>query len=272
MGADQSTARAGVTPPGAVPPGVSTLGPNLQKRFAKGIQYNMKVVIKGDRNVGKTCLFRRLQGQKFFEEYSPTQEIQVACIQWNYKATDDVVKVEIWDIVDKGKPQKREGLKMETEETAPTLDAEFIDVYKGTSGVIMMLDITKFCLYEYVQRELPKIPLLLLVLLMCCDRDLEEKRSVLTEEVQQFIRELNRPAEAAEVYYMEASMRDGFGLKYLYRFFNVPFLELQCYNALRCAALFIHPHHDFPRGHLEMVLCYYQIGCPTRRDTNMYRG
>ena len=32
-------------------------------------------------------------------------------------ATDDVVKVEIWDIVDKGKPQKREGLKMETEET-----------------------------------------------------------------------------------------------------------------------------------------------------------
>ena len=91
---------------------------------------------------------------------------------------------------------------------------------------------------------------------------------MLTEEVQQFIRELNRyylarpslppkfckkeseqnnlksqfemvslykyittihfrPSEAAEVYYMEASMRDGFGLKYLYRFFNVPFLELQ---------------------------------------------
>ena len=36
-----------------------------------------------------------------------------------------------------------------------------------------------------------------------------------------------RPSDAAAVYYMEASMLDGFGLKYLYRFFNVPFLELQ---------------------------------------------
>ena len=30
--------------------------------------------------------------------------------------TDDVVKVEIWDIVDKGKVKKRDGLKMDTEE------------------------------------------------------------------------------------------------------------------------------------------------------------
>ena len=41
MGAEQS--RAGAVVPGtanAVPHGMSTLGPNLQKRFAKGIQYN----------------------------------------------------------------------------------------------------------------------------------------------------------------------------------------------------------------------------------------
>ena len=36
-----------------------------------------------------------------------------------------------------------------------------------------------------------------------------------------------REEGSAEVRYAESSMRNGFGLKYIHKFFNLPFLQLQ---------------------------------------------
>ncbi|KAL0979162.1 hypothetical protein UPYG_G00181510 [Umbra pygmaea] len=230
-----------------IPAGMQSMNQSLQRRFAKGVQYNMKIVIRGDRNTGKSTLWHRLQGKKFTDDYIPTQEIQATSIHWNYKTTDDVVKVEVWDVVDKGQKyplpegvgrSKKRGdtLKVENEPQESdevALDAEFLDVYKNCNGVIMMFDITKQWTFNYILRELPKVPTHVPVCVLGNHRDMGDHRVILPDDIRQVIANLNRPLGSSYVHYAEASMKNGFGLKYLHRFFNIPFLQLQRETLLR---------------------------------------
>lgn len=174
----------------------------------------MKIIIKGDRNVGKTCLLQRLQGGAFLEAYTPSDEIQVASIQWAFKPSEaDVVKVEVWDVVDRGKSRQQQqhaaslanpsnggSLKLSNPSAGdgpttpdpnmrPALDAEFLDVYKGTHGVVLMMDITKLWTFDYVCRELPRIPQDIPVLILGNHCDMAHHRVVSVGQVIGLIEE-----------------------------------------------------------------------------------
>lgn len=220
------------------PAGIQSMDETLQRKFAKGIQFNMKIVIRGDRNTGKTCLFQRMQGKPFAESYHPTNEIQVMSIMWSYKVTSDTVKVEVWDVVDKGRALQKKGSKgtlklvnapsQEGQDASEVpLDAAFLDVYKGAHGAVFVFDMTKQWTWKYVERELPSVPLHIPVIIMSNFRDMGEHRVISREECLMFIQQLDRPEGAAEVRYAESSMKDGYGLMHLHKFLSVPFLQLQ---------------------------------------------
>lgn len=218
--------------------GISSMNAALQKKFARGVHYNMKLLLRGDRNTGKSCLFKRLQGGQFVENYVPSEEINVASIQWNYKATDDIVKVEVWDVVDRGKKRKAlDGLKLAEANSnfeQPALDAEFVDVYKGAHGVILMFDVTKAWTFDYVKKEASQVPKHLPVLILANFIDKAHHRCVSRAQAMGFIEdELDRGSNAAQTLYAESSMRNGFGLKFLHKFLNLPFLTLQKQSLLK---------------------------------------
>jgi len=193
----------------------------------------MKIVIRGARETGKTSLLRRLEGRSFLLEHLPTPQIQVAHIDWNYKTTSDLVQVEVWDVVDKGITNIAQDARMRALIESGKLpasalpgarvaDASTVNVYKGCHAVLVVFDPTRKWTFDYAKAELEKVPKTCQVLLMANFRDLNNRRQVSENEIENHLR-----ACESNVNYIECCMMNGYGLKQLYNWLNIPFLLLK---------------------------------------------
>ncbi|KAF7727592.1 Rab-like protein 6 [Apophysomyces ossiformis] len=228
----------------------------MSTAFRRGVQYNMKVIIRGDVMTGKSVLFNRLQGAAFEPSYGSTPEIQVANIPWQYKDSNDVVKIEVWDVVDKAhnNPSKKGdvGIKLEHKATTPSeeknsdqlesldqleesslaLDASTVNVYRNTHAVLFLFDVTKQWTFDYVNNEIEKVPenVSVLVLGNFCDKS---ERVVNLDTIHATLYEHNkRRIEKGAIKpnllrYAEISLKTGMGLKYIYEYLGMETLRKQ---------------------------------------------
>lgn len=72
------------------------------------------------------------------------------------------------------------------------LDAEFLDVYKNANGVIMVMDITKSWTFNYIQRELPKIPPHIPIMILANHCDMAHHRTVTPHHLSFYVENLER--------------------------------------------------------------------------------
>ncbi|KAI9307486.1 hypothetical protein BJ944DRAFT_286175 [Cunninghamella echinulata] len=240
----------------------------MSNTFKRGVQYNMKIVIRGDVMTGKSTLFNRLQGLDYQDTYASTPQIEVTNIPWNYKDSNDIVKIEVWDVVDKAHNnnnniKKDTGIKLEhTAATASTaaaeastpstniekpidnkeqtasvtsdlaLDASTVDVYRNSHAAILVFDITKQWTFDYVNNALLNIPDNVAILVLGNFADKCSQRVVTVEEIHATLYEHNKrriengTIKPNLIRYVETSLKSGLGLKYIYEYLGVPFLQL----------------------------------------------
>ncbi|KAI3388682.1 hypothetical protein SNEBB_001395 [Seison nebaliae] len=232
---------------------------NLQKRFAHGVDYNLKVIIRGDINVGKTSLWQRLQGmEKLPEDYEETKEIQIANISWRLSQEmneSNIVKIELWDVVDEAKQlrsilsndsnnlnsHQNDLLKiMNTNKDAHQqqkvygLDAQFVQIYQQVDGVIFIYDCTKPWTWKYVESKLKNVPQHIPILILANKIDLfeeledENERNRMKEMICSsfnFVKTFDRSSMMSnDVQFSICSMKKLFGIQFIHKFFRFPLL------------------------------------------------
>ncbi|CAD6185202.1 unnamed protein product [Caenorhabditis auriculariae] len=159
-----------------MPAGVQRVDLELQKKYARGVQYNLKIVIRGDRNkkfrlptsTGTTEPLMMLSKSTFGTLWT---------FQRRKRVRDDKLK-----LANTSGDQKNATDKFE--ETA--CDARFVDVYKGTHGVIFL-------------KEIVLVPSHIPVLILANRRDMGHHRQITDLQCSTFVDLFNRVLHSSKM-------------------------------------------------------------------------
>jgi len=162
MGANASSSSFLGAPPPRPTISPMRLSVELQRKLGHGARLNIKIVLRGDVQTGKSSLLRRLQGLSHVPEMKASSELTVGTIDWHCEGSPDVVKVEAWDVVDadlcRRPSQLSPTLKHSHSCESGSSAGPTIDVWRGADAAIVLFDPRKRWTFVYALRLLGEAP------------------------------------------------------------------------------------------------------------------
>ena len=154
--------------------------------------YSFKMIVIGDAGVGKSCLTNRASKDKFLSDYSPTVGFEFLTFTTNID--NKIIKLQIWDTCG--------------QEVYRSLITNF---YRNASLAMMVYAINSRESFLHINQWLKEIRVQsnpdVKILLIGNKCDLENERTVLTEEAKKFKEENHL------LYFEETSAKNGLNTK-----------------------------------------------------------
>eukprot|EP00288_Rhodomonas_lens_P008440 CAMPEP_0177717526 /NCGR_PEP_ID=MMETSP0484_2-20121128/15091_1 /TAXON_ID=354590 /ORGANISM="Rhodomonas lens, Strain RHODO" /LENGTH=292 /DNA_ID=CAMNT_0019229631 /DNA_START=169 /DNA_END=1044 /DNA_ORIENTATION=+ len=158
----------------------------MNQRFGRTSKHAVKVVVRGERETGKTTLTKLLSGGVFDPKYTQSKpgEVETVTVQWGAGPGEDVslsmVAVAEIDTRKQAEEQGGASLKISHEEknrfsrSKKTLQDAMAKHYEGCQGVIVMVDPGKEWTFSHAKDILECIPENLEILLIANFKDQEQ--------------------------------------------------------------------------------------------------
>jgi hypothetical protein len=126
---------------------------------------------------------------------------------------------------------------------------------------MFVFDITKPWTFDYVKKEIPHVPKGVNIVVLANGRDMGDKRQVHQRDIDQVLAPYGIPC-------IETSAKNCYGLKQLYTYFNLPYLELKVEN-LRQQLEMMNEEKQFAMEEINMTIreSSYDLYLQQLRDT-----